>query len=87
MVDNRPEALFWKEYDLVCEYMAKHDNNMPDLISESCMRLINEDTDAFMDRVNCYAYARSMEKPMMPEEQRRFVDALQMAEDTGYFDK
>ena len=51
----------WTEYDSCAAYHAKHDR-LPQLVSDSAMRRINFDTDAFYERVRAFKYAQAMER-------------------------
>lgn len=56
----------WKEYDFAAHWVAVRGltgadgEPLPELIGDEAYRLINEDTDAFRERVRAFAYAISM---------------------------
>lgn len=57
----------WREYDFCAEWCAKRGltgkvgEPLPELLSDDVFALINDDTDAFAERVRSMAYALAME--------------------------
>ena len=62
----------WTEYDYLAEWCAKHGKDgsfgtvLPDGVSAQAMDLINEDVDAFMERVRSFRYAQCMNRRNEP---------------------
>lgn len=62
------EALNWQIYDSCAEWCAKRGlkgnigDPLPNLLSREVERLINDDPEAFAERVRQTAYALAMEK-------------------------
>ena len=69
----------WKEYDAAAEWSAKRGlkgeigDPLPNLLSGPCLRLINDDPEAFQFRVRLMGYALACE---MAERRSRSVNPL-----------
>jgi|ERR1700677_3135923 len=72
-----PESLAWNTYDSCAEWQAKRGftgaigDPLPELLSGCVLKLINDDPEAFQNRVRQCAYAMSMmhsESKQVPEE-------------------
>ena len=68
MNNLQPTHPTWTEYENAAEWCAKRGikgncgDPLPELISSTCVSLINDDPEAFASRVNDFAYAIVMEK-------------------------
>ena len=65
-MDEHAETLAWNEYDFAAAWCAKRGlkgacgDPLPELISDRCYDLINDDPEAFGERVRASAYALAM---------------------------
>ena len=72
----------WAEYDSAAEYLAKRGltgkagDPLPALLSTACLEAINEDEEAFQERVRKTAYALAMELALEQSTAQRWPDRL-----------
>lgn len=66
MIEERYAAALWREYDAAAEWCARRGiagnigDPLPELLSGDCAALINDDPEAFSERVRQTAYALAM---------------------------
>jgi hypothetical protein len=65
---HQTESVAWMEYDLVANDLARRGKKgeigdpLPNLISSACDKLIQDDPEAFKERVRMSAYALAMSR-------------------------